>query len=142
MASHPEPYANNHFRVEIDGIQATDFAEIVLPEARADIIEYREGGDRTARKFPGAIHFSNLVLRRGVVQANELFQWWNNVANGIADRRNVAVVLLDGQLQPVKRWAISGALPARFAISPLVALGEASTVIETLECAIERFEVV
>jgi phage tail-like protein len=137
-----DPFANNHFQVEIDGIANLDFAEVVLPEARVDVIEYREGADRTSHKVIGTLHYSNLVLRRGVSASNDLFLWWRNVANGIADRRNIGVTLLDAEFQPVKRWAIGGVWPASYAVAPLVAVGEAVALIETLECAAETFDLV
>lgn len=140
MPSAAEPHANHRFRVEIDGISGLDFAEVILPEARVEIIEYREGGDRRAHGISGATHFGALVLRRGVTQSPDLFAWWSNVVNGAPDRRNVAVTLLDGQQQPVKQWRISGAWAARYTVSPLVANGEAATLIETLECAVEDFQ--
>ena len=140
MPSAAEPHTNHRFRVEIDGVSGVDFAEVVLPEARAEIIEYREGGDRRAHKIPGATHLGVLTLKRGVTQSQDLFAWWSNVASGAPDRRNVSVVLFDGQGQPVKQWRISGAWAARYVVAPLVANGEAAALIETLECAVEDFQ--
>jgi phage tail-like protein len=142
MAERPgDPYRNNHFRVLIDGVADIDFAEVILPEASAEIVDYREGGDKgPTRKLLGAVRYSNLVLRRGVTQSIDLFAWWRNIANGVSDRRNIAVVLLDNELNEVKRWVISHAWPCRFAVSPLIAPGEATVLIETLECAVERLD--
>jgi phage tail-like protein len=139
MPSPAEPHSNHRFRVEIDGIASLDFAEVALPEACAEVVEYREGGDRRTRKIPGAVKFSNLTLRRGVTQSSALFDWWASTADGAPDRRNVSIVLLDEQLQPVKQWKISGAWPARYLLAPLIANGEAAALIETLECAVEDF---
>jgi phage tail-like protein len=136
-----DPYRNNHFRVTIDNIASIDFAEITLPEGTAEIVEYREGGDKgPARKLVGTIRYSNLILRRGVTASNDLFAWWSNISNGISDRRNIAIALLDNELNEVKRWRITNAWPCRFAVSPLIAGGEAAVLIETLECAVERWD--
>lgn len=142
MATPVSPYLNNRFRVEIDGTQTLDFADVVLPDACTDVVEYREGTDRTSRKVAGASHFGNLVLRRGVTQSNELFAWWKTVAEGHADRRNLSVILFDPQGQPVKRWNIAAAWPARYCVAPLDALDGDVTLMETLECAVEGFEAV
>jgi phage tail-like protein len=141
MAIPVNPYLNNRFQVEIDGLATHDFAEVVLPEARTDVVEYREGGDRIARKVAGAVHVSNLVLRRGITQSNDLFAWWKTVADGQADRRNMSIILLDQQGQEVKRWNIFAAWPARYSVAPLVALEGDIALMETLECAVEGFEV-
>ncbi len=143
MSERPgDPYRNNHFRVIIDGVEAIDFVEVILPEATAEIVEYREGGDKGAtRKLVGAVRYSNLVLRRGVTQSNALFDWWKNIGEGVSDRRNIAVVLLDNELTEVKRWNLANAWPCRYAASTLIAVGEARVVVETLECAVERLDV-
>jgi phage tail-like protein len=93
-----------------------------------------------SRKLPGLMKFGNLTLRRGVTQSSELFNWWRKVATGVPDRRNIAVILLDAQQQPVKQWRIMGALAVRYAVSPLLTEGEAAALIETLECAVEDFD--
>jgi phage tail-like protein len=46
----------------------------------------------------------NLTLKRGYSQDKALWQWYQNILNGIDDRRNVTVVLLNERRQPVLRW--------------------------------------
>jgi phage tail-like protein len=137
----PATFLNCHFLVEINGIAVTEFAEVILPDSRVAIAEYREGNGNTSQNTPGAVNYSNLVLRRGVTTTKDLFLWWQNVAGGTTDKRNVSVVLLDGQLNPVKTWHITNACPARYSIAPLVANGGV-TLVETLECAVEGFTTV
>jgi phage tail-like protein len=142
MATRTDPYLNNRFRVEIDGIALSGFAEVALPEVHADVTEYRDGNDPFARKLPGAIHVGNLLLRNGVTKSRELFDWWKETAAGVAHRRTVVVILQDEAGQDVKRWVITHAWPMRYTVEPLVALDGDVTLIETLECATEGFEVV
>jgi phage tail-like protein len=143
MASRaPSAHPNHHFRVEIDGVADLDFSEVTLPEACTDIVEYREGNSISPHKIAGAVHYSNLVLRRGVsAKSNDLFNWWKAVADGQMDRRNLVVTLLDQQRNPVKAWAVHDAWPAHYVVSPLVALDGETVVTETLECAVDQFEV-
>jgi phage tail-like protein len=136
----PSPHPNHRFRVEISGIANIDFSEVILPEASAEVIEHREGNSNTPRKFPGSTNYSYLQLKRGVTSSNDLFNWWKSTANGQTDRRDIIVALLDQQLNEVKRWKIHDAWPARYAVSPLIALDGGTLVIETLECAVDRFE--
>jgi phage tail-like protein len=140
----PEPvnHLNNRFKVEIDGIGLEDFAEVILPEAYAEVVEYREGTEIGTRKLPGAVRYGNLVLRRGVTQSQDLFLWWKSVADGAIVRRSVIVILLDERREPVKRWSIRRAWPARYTVSPLVACDGDVTLMESLECATEGFEAV
>ena len=133
----PVTFLNRRFLVEIDGIAVTSFAEVILPEARAAIAEYREGNENTAQRSAGAVSYGDLVLRRGVTTTNELSQWWQNVAGGKTDKRNLSVTLLDELLNPVRTWQITNACPARYAIAPLIAIEGNVTLMETLECAVE-----
>jgi phage tail-like protein len=134
------PYSNVNFIVEVDGVAAAGFSEVDLPEGRIDVIEYREGSDKTsdARKLPGRVGYSNVVLRRGVTGRTDLYDWWNLIREGALDRRAVAIVLLDEARNPVQRWHLVHAWPTRLAYSQLNALGD-ENVIETLELAYERF---
>ena len=136
----PTAHPNHRFRVEIDGVANLDFSEVILPEARTDVVEYREGGNVSPRKISGPVHYSNLVLRRGVTTSSDLFNWWKTVADGQMNRRNIAVILLDEQRNEVKRWNIHDAWPTHYFVSPLVARDGETVVTETLECAVDRFE--
>jgi phage tail-like protein len=138
--SNPVNYLNNRFRVEVDAL-ALDFAEVVLPDARADVVEYWEGTEIGSHKIPGAVHFGNLLLRRGVTASRDLFLWWKDIVDGMPAHRAVVVILLDQHRQPVKRWSIPRALPVRYTVSPLIASDGDSVLMETIECATEGFEV-
>ena len=136
------PYRNFNFVVEIDEIAAAAFSEVVLPEASVEVVEYREGGDKvsSARKLPGRVRYGNVVLRRGVADDLELYEWWRAVADGRLERRAVRIVLLDAERAPVRSWNVARAWPARYATSALAATGN-EIVIETLELANEGVEV-
>jgi phage tail-like protein len=136
-----DPYRNFNFTVELDGINSSSFSEVVFPASTAGVIEYREGADRvtSSRKLPGRVHYGNVVLRRGIAQNNDLWDWWNLVREGQLQRKNGSIVLLDMDGTEVRRWNFFAAWPCRYDISPLAGRGE-ETVIETLELAIESFE--
>jgi phage tail-like protein len=135
------PFLNSRFRVEIDQVAGSEFAEVILPECVAEVVEYRNGGEpRGSRKMPGTIHWGNLVLRRGVTESKDLFDWWLNIANGVLDRRSATVTLLDQQLQPVKQWLLRQVWPSRYVVAPLIADDDAVTLIETIECATDGMQ--
>jgi phage tail-like protein len=137
-----DPYRNFNFVVEIDGVASSSFSEVIFPSSTVGVVEYREGGDATSssRKLPGRVHYGNLVLRRGVTQTTDLWDWWNTVREGQLVRRNGVVSLLDLDRTEVRRWVFTAAWPCRYDVSPLAGQGE-ETVIETLELAIESFVV-
>ena len=135
-----DPYRNFNFRVEIDGVTQSMFTEAILPEARADMIEYREGGEPSVvRKLPGRIHFGNLILKWGTTVSHELYDWWRTVQDGHTERKNLAVILLDERRTEVKRWNFRHAWPMRYQPPVLNAQGT-DVVIELLEIAHEGME--
>jgi len=129
-------------RVEIEGIPDIGFAHVTLPIASADIIEVRDGADPSrAKKLPGTVKFSNIVLKRGVTNSTHLFAWWKNIVNGTLDQRDVSVIALDENAVPVKHWKFSQIWPAKYIVS--VDEEEATlTLTETIECAVTNFETV
>ena len=135
------PYGNFNFLVDIGGGAELAFAEAELPGGELEVIEYREGGDRTsaARKLPGRVRYPNVTLRRGVSGRLDLYEWWRAGRDGALDRRTVAITLLDEAREPVQRWVLRNAWPAKLSSSDLDARGN-EVVIETLELAHEGFE--
>jgi phage tail-like protein len=140
-AQRNDPYRNFGFLVEIDGLASSAFSEVELPESSIEVIEYREGSDplSSSRKLPGRVRYGNIVLKRGLTKNNDLWNWWNTVRNGKADRRDGAVVLLDSERQPVLRWVFRDAWPCKYTAPSLNAQGN-DVVIEELELAIEGLE--
>jgi phage tail-like protein len=136
-----DPYLDFNFRIEIDGNAAAAFREAELPEGRIEVVAYRDGTDRTsaARLLPGRIEYGPLILRRGFAGDASLFEWWQAVSQGALDRRNVSVVLLDEQGDPVARWNLRRAWPAKWSGPSLDALGN-EVAIESLELAHEGIE--
>ena len=137
-----DPYANFNFLVEAEGEQIAAFSEVELPGAEIEAIEYREGADKTAasRKLPGRVKYGNVVLKRGVTGATELWQWFDAVRSGNLDRRTVRITLLDEARTPVVAWTFHRAWPARYDAPDLNATGN-DVAVETLELAHEGFDV-
>lgn len=134
------PYPNHSFAVDLGTGDAIGFSEVDLPSGEIEVIEYREGNELArARKLPGLATYANVTLKRGVTGDLELFDWWRSVRDGQLLRRKVTITLLDEQRQPVQRWVLRDAWPAKLDYSPLNALGN-QVVIETLELAHEGFE--
>ncbi len=136
------PYRNFNFRVEIDGLPETSFSEVVIPDIRIEVVEYREGADKFSgtRKLPGRAQVGNVVLRRGIDRDLSLWNWFRAVRDGDLDRRNVSIVLLDAERTDVRRWSVLRAWPTAYVSGPLHARGN-EVVIETLELACESVEI-
>lgn len=101
-----DPFLTFNFRVEIDGIKVGSFSEVSGLSSDGDIVEYRNGDDKKLHviKLMGLRKVANLVLKRGYTDNRELWTWRMNIVNGVPDRRNGAIVLMDEQRNDVMRW--------------------------------------
>jgi phage tail-like protein len=129
-----DPFTGFNFRVEIDGVTAAAFAECTGIGSETDVIEYREGGDRTlgVRKIPSLTHYSNVVLRRGITTNRDLWDWRQTVIDGQVSRRTVAITLLDDTGAPVMRWTLRDAWPVKLEGPSLNARGN-DVALESIE---------
>ena len=101
-----DPYRGFNFILEIDNLPKGAFAEVGGLTADGDSVDYREGSDvqPNVRKLSGLRKYVNITLKRGYSQDKSLWQWYQNILNGIDDRRNVTVVLLNERREAVLRW--------------------------------------
>lgn len=134
-----DPYKNFNFLVEINGVTVAGFSEVSGLSSEVTCIEYREGGDHFVRKLPGLKKFGDIVLKRGVTRSTELWDWHKNILNGVADRRDGVITLLDDARTPQVRWVFSNAFPQKYEGPTLKAKGN-DVAIETLTLCVEGIE--
>lgn len=101
-----DPYRGYNFVLEIDNLPKGAFSEVGGLTAEGDSVDYREGTDlqSNVRKLMGMRKYANLTLKRGYTQDKALWQWYTNIMNGVPDRRNVTIVLLNERREAVLRW--------------------------------------
>jgi phage tail-like protein len=137
-----DPLRNFRFRVEIDGIQAAAFSEVVIAPTTTEVIEYREGSEPSrVRKLPGLTKFGTVTLKRGVTTSLELVNWHLQVVRGqmAAARKQISIVVLDDAGQDVARFVVADAWPIKYDPGDLNAKGN-EVFIELLELANEGIE--
>jgi phage tail-like protein len=140
-AARDDPHPAFNFLVQIDGVVVAGFEECSGLSSQTDVIEYREGGDRTrsARKIPGLTRWSPIVLRRGVSTHRELWQWRRAIVDGQLDRRAGAIVLLGHDRSEVARWVFREGWPSKWE-GPHLRARSSEVAIETLEIVHEGLE--
>lgn len=139
-AARIDPFFNFNFLVEIDGIARAAFHEVTGFDSTIDVIEHREGGENTTpRKLPGMTKHSNIVLKWGMTDDQDLYRWHRDTVRGNVQRRNGSIVLLDRRGQEVARWNFFNAWPAKWDGPDFNAEGN-DVAIETLELAHEGVE--
>ena len=136
---------------EVDAAVAVHGAVLVLsgPGLRAEaeeqsvpleVVEYREGGENaTVRKLPGRVSYPDIVLKWGVTDSQELYQWHLQVIRGSLARKDGSVVLLDSQGNEKLRWNFFNAWPSKWTGPTLNAKGN-DVAIEELTLTCERQE--
>jgi phage tail-like protein len=140
------PYPGVNFLVDLgDGDDAgpeSGVYEVIFPEARMHLLEYRSGNDKESqpRTLQTLTRYGNLVLRRGVIGSLAWYQWWNALRNQEQAIRNITVKLLsEDRSNVVLTWRFIRARPVNYQVSPLNGLG-LEPLVENLEIAFERFE--
>lgn len=91
------------------------------------------------RKFPGLTKYTNIVLKWGITDDRELYDWHRRIVRGDMERKNGSIVLLDRRGEEVVRWNFVRAWPSKWDGPDLNAEGT-DAAIETLELAHEGIE--
>ncbi len=136
-----DPYKGFNFLVEIDGNAAAAFSECSGLTTQTDVIEYREGADKrnSVRKLPGLTRYGPIVLKRGLTQDKTMWQWRQSIIEGVIDRRNISIVLLDDARQPLMSFRIFEGWPSKWE-GPALNAKASEVAIETLEIVHEGLD--
>lgn len=137
-----DPFLGSLFRVEIDGIIAGSFRSCSGLRLESEVFEYAEGGSNDgARKLPGPTKVGNIVLRKGLLNSDELWKWRESFLRGDqnSSRRSGSIMLCDDNGDELVRWNFHHAWPVKWEGPELD--GRAATgAVETIEIAPERLE--
>jgi conserved hypothetical phage tail region protein len=135
-----DPYKEYRFHVEIDGITSSRFLECSGLGSEVAVIEYREGGDPTSvRKLPGRASYSDITLKRGITESTDLYNWHRSLLQGVIDRRDGSVKLLNDEGAEVVRWVFRDAWPRKWEGPDLNAMRN-EVAIETFVLTCESIE--
>lgn len=132
-----DPYLNYNFLVEIDGITQAAFKECSGLDSTTEPVQYRQGGENnTIRKLPGKTTYSDIVLKRGLTDSDELWKWRKTVVDGKAERKNGSIIVLDTTGGEKLRWNFIEAWPTKWE-GPTFDANANDIAIETLTIAHE-----
>lgn len=128
-----DPFRQYNFLVEFDGITRAGFKECTGLESSQEIIEYREGGGALAvSKLPGLARYSNIILRWGMTNDKDFWNWRKKAQDGTVERKNGSIILLDDTGAEKGRWDLVEAWPNKWTGPYFDATGN-DVAIETLE---------
>jgi phage tail-like protein len=134
-----DPYGCYNFEVVVTGISDDgkvvkgSFSEVSGLEIEMSVIEYRNGSeDITVRKLPGLKKFTNITLKRGITGDLTFWNWIVTAMNGLVQRADMSIILLDENRNPVLRWSFRRAWPCKWE-GPMLNAKNNEVAIETLE---------
>ena len=141
LADRNDPYLGAHFFIEIDGVDQGGFTECTGLQAEVEVTDFQEGGNNGfIHKLAGRTKWTNVVLKTGVTDSNDLWEWFQDVSRGDFERKDVSVVLYDSEQNEVRRWNLREAFPSKW-VGPAFNADKQAVAIETLELAHHGFEV-
>ena len=130
-----DPFRGFRFKVQIDGITKAGFREVAGLDVANDAVDYREGDEATRlRKLAGLQKFSNVTLKRGVTDDQDLWKWRSMVMDGkIKDaRKNGQIILLDDEGKEAAEWTFTDGWPTKLTFPTFNATAN-EVAIDTLE---------
>jgi len=133
-----DPFRGFKFRIQIDGINKAGFREVSGLDAATDTVDYRDGDGDTIRKLAGLKKFSNITLKRGITDDQDLWKWRAMVMDGkIKDaRKNGQIILLDDEGKEAAEWTFTDGWPAKWT-GPSFNATANEVAIDTIEIAHE-----
>lgn len=135
-----EMYRNYNFLLRVENTEVK-FTECIGLGMRIEPIRYRESGTPgVVRALPGPVAYSEVILRYGVTDSLDIWNWLKNTAEGRVTRKAVTIVQLgnDGAAQKIS-WNLAGAWPCQWSAVPFDSLGREAA-IEELRLAFDHLE--
>ena len=148
MPDRTMPYSAFNFLVNINGPVGPEeplggFAEASGLGTEITIAEYRNGNEAEnhVRKIPGTHKVSDVTLKRGIVNSQDLWDWIDEVRrSGPAGQREVVITLRDEAGQDVQSWMLHNVVPMKYTGPTLAGKGDGEVAMEELVLAAEGID--
>ena len=129
-----DPYMDFNFLVEIEGLLVGGFTEVTGLQIQIDVMEYQEGGlNDYAHQLRGVTRYpQKLTLKHGLTDIETMWRWLQDVAQGLIERRNGTIYLLDRQGLPAMWWDFLQAYPVKWS-GPELRANSSTVAVETVE---------
>ena len=140
------PYSAFNFQVELESGQGTEvqagFSEVSGLNAEVTVAEYRAGNSKVnyVNKLPGIHKAGDVTLKRGVIGAQNLYEWLEQCRNGKIKeaKRNIVIKLQsEDRESSVVTWKLMSAMPIKWTGPTLTAKGGGDVAIEELVLSVE-----
>ena len=148
MVDRVNPYSAFNFTVNLNGPHQPDselggFSDVSGLGYELTLAEYRSGNDKEnyVRKIPGIHKVSDVTLKRGIVNSEDLWDWIDDVRRkGPGHERVVTIEMRDEAGDSVQKWTLRNALPLKYTGPTLAAKGGGDVAMEELVLAAEGID--
>jgi phage tail-like protein len=117
MAQKMDPLVGFHFRLDLGGKAVGFFTECSGIGSENEVIEHKvvQDGKELVMKIPGRLKWENIVLKRGITDSMDIWDWRKKVETGkVEDARiNGSILMMDQELNTVAQWDFNRAWPAK-----------------------------
>lgn len=142
------PYSAFNYVVELESGQGDQvdagFSDVSGLNAEVTLAEYRNGNAKVnyVSKIPGIHKAGDVTLKRGVIGAQNLWEWLDEVRRGSLDaKRDISIKLLnEDRSETVVTWRLKNAMPLKWTGPSLVGKGGGDVAIEELVLAVETID--
>jgi len=141
------PYGVFNYLVNLgDGSESEvqgGFSEVSGLNAEVTVAEYRNGNDPVnyVKKIPAIHKAGDVTLKRGVIGADNIYNWLEQIRNGdVAAKRDVIVKLKNedpASSGAVVTWKLVKAMPIKWTGPTLTAKGGSDVAMEELVLSVE-----
>jgi len=138
-AERKDPFRGYNFRLELGTKSIAGFRECSGLSFNTDPVEYREGTDQPlhVRKLTGLRKVANLVLKVGITDNRDLWNWYKTVLDGVPERRDGAVVLQNELHTDVLRFHFENGWVCKYE-GPMLNATSNDVAIESIEICVEQ----
>ena len=130
---------SSKFKIEIEGVTQGAFTAIEGMETNTEVITFTDGSDLIVRKRPGRTTYSNIILKRGFINTDELWNWYKAVIDGMVERKSGSLIVCADDGSEIMRYNFFEAWPCRWK-NFVMGAKDARTLIEELEIVVEKIE--
>ncbi len=144
MPNGKDPLVQFHYAIEIQGVINGYFTECSGLGSEHEVVEHKvvdSKGKEIVQKIPGRLKWENIVLKRGITDNLDIWDWRKKVEDGKVEeaRKNGSIVMMDQELKPVARWNFERGWPVKVT-GPKLQSNSNEIGIEELTIAHERLE--
>ncbi len=113
-----DPLVSVNFYVDVGGKVTGMFKECSGLGSESDVVEHKvvtKGGIPTTMKVPGTLKWQNVVLKRGVTNDMEIWNWRKQVEDGKVEgaRKDGSITMYNQAMKEVARWNFVSAWPIK-----------------------------